>query len=192
MSRRSVVVVGSLATVAILIAGLAVGTRTPPPPSPAPPPPEDSVGPSAELPPWRWSREQSGWEYSAKRYLADTEMRRAKTLILNPEVSELYTAVFTRQANTLYVARFCRIATGCNVEAIDFPSGRQLWAVALEGIGPTHHSKYRNGVNIEADRGRVIVFGNEAHGRYVEVLDARTGKQLGNQKLEADFSTWGD
>lgn len=160
-------------------------------------PPHDSLvadheEPSNAVPPWRWSNKEATWDASVSRYLVAGEAERARALIFPKPPDFFHAAVFAREGGILYVARYCPIRTGCSVEAIDFATGQRVWALALEGIGPTDHSKYRNGVIVECDAGRVVVFGNEAHGRYVEILDARTGRQLGNQKFDADFKAWSD
>ena len=86
----------------------------------------------------------------------------------------------------LYIAEYSPIATGCDVVALDLKTGKQLWKSELEGIGPVRHSKYLNLVNIETDGQKVIVLGNEASGRYIELLDLQSGKMLTNKQLDAD------
>jgi hypothetical protein len=90
--------------------------------------------------------------------------------------------VFTRRGDLLYFAEFNPITTGCSVVAYDFKAKKQLWKTDLKGLGPIDHSKYRNEVAISMTNEDVIyVRGNEAGGRYVEFVDAKTGKTVGNK-----------
>jgi hypothetical protein len=76
------------------------------------------------------------------------------------------------------------ISTGCTLVAFDLKRRRQLWKTHLKGIGPVGHSKYRNRINLEAGPGQAVtVFGWESFGRYLEVVDLKTGKTLTHQKL---------
>jgi hypothetical protein len=43
------------------------------------------------------------------------------------------------------------------------------------------HSEYYNRVNIETDGKKIIVYGNESHGRYVEHLDINSVKMFVNK-----------
>lgn len=82
---------------------------------------------------------------------------------------------------TLYSARHSDISTGCTLHAFDVQTGREKWAVALTGLGPIAHSKYFNLVQARVTGGRVVVFGWEAAGRYVEARDAATGAMISHQ-----------
>jgi hypothetical protein len=89
--------------------------------------------------------------------------------------------VFVSREKMLFVADFHPLVTGCQVMAVDLTSGKQLWQTRLRGIGPVTHSRYNNLVNIETDGRVVIVRGNESSGRYVEILDTKTGKTVGHK-----------
>jgi hypothetical protein len=94
--------------------------------------------------------------------------------------------VFMEQEGVLYHADFSPIATGCSLVAFDLKAGKKLWDAPLKGIGPTSHSKYRNAVRLESvDVNVVAVYGKESHGRYVEIVDRKTGKTVGH-KVFAD------
>jgi outer membrane protein assembly factor BamB len=84
------------------------------------------------------------------------------------------------QGDTLYYVVHHPIASGAGVVAIDLATGKQRWQTAVVGIGPQSHSKYRNQVALEVRGEIVIVQGAESHGRYVELLDRKTGKTLAN------------
>jgi hypothetical protein len=93
---------------------------------------------------------------------------------------------FTRLGDTLFVAEFSPIASGCAVVAFDLTTGRQVWRCRLRGLGPVAHSRYRNRVTIETDGRVVLVRGWEALGRYIEVVDPKTGKSAGHKKYAKD------
>jgi hypothetical protein len=95
------------------------------------------------------------------------------------------------RGDALYVAKFSGISSGCTVVAYDLTTGKKAWAKALEGIGPVSHSKYRNRVAMavekhpNADHFALVITGWEAFGRYVEVIDLATGKQLAHKTYES-------
>jgi hypothetical protein len=91
------------------------------------------------------------------------------------------TAVLLRRASKLYTALYSDIATGCRVLAQDAASGEVLWERSLKGLGPLHHSKYSNLVQMRFIDDRLAVFGNESSGKYVEVLDPKNGQRLSNR-----------
>ncbi|MFO0551056.1 MAG: hypothetical protein U0271_21885 [Polyangiaceae bacterium] len=82
----------------------------------------------------------------------------------------------------LYWADYSAIASGAGIVALDLTSGRPLWRRELYGIGPVSHSKYRNELEIHlAGEDRIAIFGWESSGKYVEVLRASTGEDLGSR-----------
>ncbi|MFO0617669.1 MAG: PQQ-binding-like beta-propeller repeat protein [Polyangiaceae bacterium] len=83
----------------------------------------------------------------------------------------------------LYVVTYCAIASGAVVSAYDAARGRFLWSRPLFALGPVDHSEYYNDLDVRVEGAWVVVSGWEAYGRYVEVLDAATGDDLG-QRLE--------
>ncbi len=148
---------------------------------------------------WRWSDEKAKLAYSIKQHFPDhvADPAREKKYGAELEIfakdgrrvlwlfeAGLKANVFTRWKGTLFLAKYCPISTGCEVVAIEIATGKELWKSSLEGIGPTGHSKYRNRVNIETDGKKIIVYGNESNGKYVEHLDINSGKMLLNKKFE--------
>lgn len=79
----------------------------------------------------------------------------------------------------LYIAEYSPIPTGYHVVALNLRSGKQIWKSRLQALGPIRHSKYNDGRYI-------IITGNESRGRYVEQLDAKSGRTLASKKLAAD------
>jgi len=77
---------------------------------------------------------------------------------------------------TLYAARYPVISSGCSLHAIDARTGAPRWSAHLQALGPIAHSEYLNAVEVRMDRRRVVVFGWEIAGRYIEGLDSETGK----------------
>ncbi len=84
---------------------------------------------------------------------------------------------------TLFVAHYQRNATGCELLAFDVESGKALWLASLTGVGPIGHSKYWNRVQLRIEGGQPVVYGFEAHNRYIEVRAAADGALLKNEKL---------
>jgi len=104
-----------------------------------------------------------------------------------------FTAVSTPFANTasllvkggrLYVALYSDIATGCEVMALDTESGKLLWRTRLQGLGPLHHSKYQNRVQLRFLDTWLVVFGDEAAGKYIEVLEPKHGGTISNRVVK--------
>jgi hypothetical protein len=91
--------------------------------------------------------------------------------------------VFTQIGDVIFVAKFSPFATGCTVVAHDLKRRKQLWECKLRGNPPPGHSKYHNRVIILSSGGAVIVYGKESNGRYIEYVDAETGKTVGHKKL---------
>ncbi|NUO51415.1 MAG: hypothetical protein HOV80_21380 [Polyangiaceae bacterium] len=55
----------------------------------------------------------------------------------------------------------------------------------LQGLGPIGHSEYYNAVEIDVEPGgKLAVFGNEAAGKYVEIVDFATGRTLSVRRAE--------
>jgi hypothetical protein len=145
---------------------------------------------------WRWSEEKASLAYSVGQHLPGQsgELIFCRTFFDIRTEDGTRTAyrlerhsqrcVFTRWKDTIFIAEFRPISTGCKVVAVDLLTGNHLWEFYLVGIGPTKHSKYSNSVNIETDGEKVIIYGNESNGRYVEHLDINSGKMLLNKQFE--------
>lgn len=148
---------------------------------------------------WRWSDERASLDFCVKSYLPDYDLQTTPeadssfyygiTISAKRSGRVVYhlqggAIVFTRKGDTLFIAEFNPMTTGCTVVAVDLKTGSQIWKTDLQGIGPTGHSKYLNKINIENDGKRVIVYGNEAHGKYVETLDIESGKTLSNFRFD--------
>ena len=75
-------------------------------------------------------------------------------------------------------ANFSMISSGCELRAYDLEKREEIWRSRLDGLGPVDHSKYRNRINMELRNDRVVVFGNESSGQYIESRDIKTGELI--------------
>jgi hypothetical protein len=91
--------------------------------------------------------------------------------------------VFVAARNgTLYYTDHSPIASGCRLVAYDLALRKPLWQTGLKGLGPIAHTKYRNAVRLDLlPDGTLRVYGMEAAGNYVEFVDGKTGKTVGNK-----------
>jgi hypothetical protein len=92
--------------------------------------------------------------------------------------------VFTRLESVIFVADYHPLSSGCSIVAFDLATRKEVWKAELRGIGPIAHSKYSNHVAISADRDAVLVKGDEAGGRYFELLDAKTGETIAHRIVD--------
>lgn len=97
---------------------------------------------------------------------------------------ELAGAAMVADDTRLYLATYDRIVAGCQLTAFARSTGKLLWEVRLDGIGPIAHSKYSNRVQLRLIDGHPVVFGNEAK-RYIEQRDAATGALISHELLPA-------
>ena len=86
-------------------------------------------------------------------------------------------------SGTLYSARYSDISSGCKLHAFDLTTGRERWAVSLDGLGPIAHSEYLCSVQVSMVNRNPTVFGWESAGRYIEARDAATGARTVHQIL---------
>lgn len=96
-------------------------------------------------------------------------------------------AALARDDQRLYVSNFSNMAAGTIVTAYDLRTGDRMWQTGLRGVGPVVHSIYLHDEQLRLERGRLVAIGWELGGRWVEVLDPVSGRDLGNRLLgEAD------
>ncbi len=94
---------------------------------------------------------------------------------------------FIIDAAVLYYAGYSHGSSGCALVAYDLKAQKQLWKTKLEGIGPISHFRYSNQVIVGLTGGAVVAWGNEAAGKYIEYVDAKTGKTVGHKLFEKGF-----
>lgn len=92
---------------------------------------------------------------------------------------------FRVRDGVLFFPEYRSNASGCTLVAYDLKAGKELWRTALRGLGSVEHSKYRNEVDLTAAGGVVTVYGRESSGRYVERVDAKTGRSLEHRTYPA-------
>lgn len=94
---------------------------------------------------------------------------------------------FIGREHVLYRADHHSHSSGCKVVAFDLKDGKELWKTTLKGLGPISHSKYRNQVWLERlDDVVFAVYGKESAGRYVELVDFKTGQTVGHKVFPRD------
>ena len=87
---------------------------------------------------------------------------------------------FAFSGDLLVYSNHSRIATGCEILAVDLTDGSVAWSTHLKGAGPISHSEYRNRINLVLADGKVTIYGNESGGQYIEILDVKTGEMISN------------
>lgn len=92
-------------------------------------------------------------------------------------------STFVIAHDVLYRTDFSPTSTGCDAIAYDLKQGQTIWTTHLWGVRVDAHSMYSNRVRLDVDDLYVIVFGNESAGRYIELLDPKTGKTVGQRLL---------
>ena len=98
---------------------------------------------------------------------------------------------FVFVGSKIIYSNFESAASGCELIAFDLDSEKELWRTHLKGLGPIAHSEYWNQIYLEHSNGRVVVFGNEARGQYIEAVDPDTGKTISNQTGKAKDGKFG-
>jgi outer membrane protein assembly factor BamB len=84
-------------------------------------------------------------------------------------------------ADTLFYVSHSEIASGATVIAVDLRTGKQSWSARLTGLGPISHSQYLNHVWFAVEPDVIVVQSVEASGKYIELVDRKTGKSVANR-----------
>lgn len=105
--------------------------------------------------------------------------------LLSEEIQSENCTPFFIYKDILFYPRYCRISSGCEVRAFDLKSRSERWSTSLKGIGPVDHSQYSNEVRIKQKDHTLVVYGKEAAGNYVEILNLSTGKQIVNRSFNS-------
>ena len=80
----------------------------------------------------------------------------------------------------LYALLYRAHVTGAILWSFDAATGKRLFEVPLQGIGPLHHSKYSNRAQLRFIGDSLVAFGDETGGRYVESRDPTDGHIISN------------
>ena len=70
--------------------------------------------------------------------------------------------------------------------AVDLKTGKELWRSRLKGASPRADSKFSNEVTIGTDGKIIVVHGYNSSGKYLEFVDAQSGKTLGHREYKPD------
>jgi hypothetical protein len=151
--------------------------------------------------PWVWKGEQANLFYCVTEQLGqfDTVIecpkvdmskprRGALTVRMLDGGKEVYSfqaereTVFACDGRVIYFAYPERGKTGCSVGAYDFRDKKELWRSRLKSMTNLGHSAYGNEVTIEYLGTVLVVRGNESLLRYIEYVDLKTGKTLGQRE----------
>lgn len=149
--------------------------------------------------PWTWEGDPDDWVHGATRFsVSDGVTARlvdddAARLVLEGEPDgprqvdlpvaegELATGAGLVLDDTIYFVHGSGISTGARLYAIDRDALTTRWQRDLYGVGPVGHSEYFNMLQIGTAAGHVVVYGNEAYGRYLEVVDPVSGTSVVNK-----------
>ncbi len=103
------------------------------------------------------------------------------------ERKEIYTdsAFLLIENDKLYIGLFSGNSTGCKIIALDVAFGQIIWERQLNGLGSVGHSRYSNRVQMQLIDEKLVVFGWESGGKYIEILDPKDGNLILNKKMNS-------
>ena len=87
------------------------------------------------------------------------------------------------EGNVLFAAFYSQSSTGCKILALNLSSNQNLWEKQLQGLGSVGHSRYRNRVQMILTDNKLVVFGWESGGKYIEVRNPASGDLILNRKI---------
>ncbi|HPE75148.1 MAG TPA: hypothetical protein PLC80_03630 [Draconibacterium sp.] len=93
------------------------------------------------------------------------------------------TAFLLIDENVLFAAVYSQSSTGCKILALNLSSNQILWENQLLGLGSVGHSRYRNKVQMILTDNKLVVFGQELGGKYIEVRNPASGDLILNRKI---------
>ncbi len=138
---------------------------------------------------WSWTGDREAWD-GPNRVLSvadfgDIELTGGVAKLpsgtevrLSEHDGSMPTGAALMHDGTLFIAVGDAISSGASLHAISPGDGRLRWSTPLYGIGPTAHSEYFNELQLSVHHGVVVVYGNEANGRYLEAVDPKTGTAI--------------
>lgn len=146
---------------------------------------------------WYWNKDKSGNTVNHKGYeyglINDEKYNRIWLFSkdVNGIIKQLwehealigYAAFIIVEQNRLFAGVYPENSTGCLVVAIDLISEDLLWEKPLKGLGSVGHSRYSNRVQLAFKEDQLIIYGWEAGGKYIEILDPENGKLIENNQL---------
>jgi hypothetical protein len=165
----------------------------------APAPDERDYQKIADKEEWKWEKDRASAVDSAKNFKGDfkaevidnkvggftsTTVKFAKGDDVILTVEGHAGTAFAGLKDVVYYADFSAGSSGCRVIAYNLKEKKQLWKTDLKGLGPISHFRYRNAVILDIKDDAVHILGNESAGQYVEYLDPKTGKTVGNRVFD--------
>lgn len=88
----------------------------------------------------------------------------------------------------VYMVLYHPISSGAMVVALDARDLSQRWSYRAKGLGDVSHSKYRNQTQLDVRQGRLVIFGREAFGSYIESVTLDTGKLISNRVTSTSWT----
>ncbi|MEM6989004.1 MAG: hypothetical protein AAF721_00860 [Myxococcota bacterium] len=138
---------------------------------------------------WKWTGDRDEWAFpdgpigvpgygEVKLVGGRAELPGGATVRLSDHEGSMPTGAALLRDDVLFIAQGSAASSGATLHAVSRGSGDILWTRPLYGIGPTAHSEYFNALQIAEHHGVIVVYGNEANGRYLEAVDPATGESL--------------
>lgn len=93
------------------------------------------------------------------------------------------TAFLYIEGNVLFAAIYSQGSTGCMILALNLETGKTIWERQLISLGSVGHSRYINKVQMILTDNKLVVFGWESGGKYIEVLETANGNLVFNKKV---------
>jgi hypothetical protein len=84
---------------------------------------------------------------------------------------------FILKGEKLYIANYHPIATGSSLHCYDLTKKKVIWTADVKQINASH-SEYYNSVVLGLYKDKVLMYGLEANGEYLQVFDADSGERL--------------
>jgi hypothetical protein len=84
---------------------------------------------------------------------------------------------FILKDKLLFIANYHSIATGSSLYCFDLQTRKMKWTADVKQVNASH-SEYSNKVTLSMFKGKIIMEGDEASGKYVQLFDSKTGKRL--------------
>jgi hypothetical protein len=152
---------------------------------------------------WKWDKLTSVLSYSLQQMPSTSEFgwrlssdldrrdvleltfvnKSAKTTVWSTQAH--WSTVFRTGGKKIYIVQSPAMTYGGKVLCIDGSSGRMDWECPIGAILKVgSHSLYVTSRAIELTDDFVLVWGNETGGRFLDVIDRKTGRLLASRKFE--------
>lgn len=93
------------------------------------------------------------------------------------------TAFLYIEGKVLFAAIYSQGSTGCMIVALNLETGKTIWERQLISLGSVGHSRYRNRVQMILTDNKLVVFGWESGGKYIEISNPASGDLILNRKI---------